>query len=202
MIQKMMKTKPFKRIGILGGSFNPAHAGHLHISLAALRRLNLDEVWWLVSPQNPMKSTKDMASYEERLQSARIAAKHPRVLVSNFEQTTGTQYSADTLRHLIETYRSDRFIWLMGADNLAQIHHWRDWETIFAMLPIAVFTRSGYDLRALTSKAAQKFARARVSESASQTLVDHEVPAWSHLAIRRHAASATAIRAKARMAEK
>ena len=134
-----------KRIGLLGGSFNPAHRGHRRISLAAMDALGLDEIWWLVSPGNPLKPAKGMASYEARLASAREQARGTRIKVSDFEARAGTRYTVDTLRALFRRCPGDRFIWLMGADTVAQFHHWRDWRTIASLVPIAVIPRSGYD---------------------------------------------------------
>src|SRR5262249_36585895 len=114
-------------IGLLGGSFNPAHAGHRHISEMALKRLGLDEVWWLVSPQNPRRRGGGMAPFAERRAGGRAAPPHPRIHVTGLEADLGTTYTAETLRRLTRRFPRDRFIWLMGADNLAQIHQWKDW---------------------------------------------------------------------------
>ena len=116
-----------RRIGLLGGSFNPAHAGHRYISTEALRRLDLDEVWWLVSPQNPLKSQSGMAPFSQRLSHAASVARHPRIRVSAIEAEMGTRYTADTLAMLVRRFPAARFVWLMGADNLMQIPKWRDW---------------------------------------------------------------------------
>ncbi len=189
-----MKYKSFKRIGLLGGSFNPAHEGHLHISKLALKILNLDEVWWLVSPQNPLKSKLNMAKYSDRLQFAKITAKHPRIIVSDFEKQSGISYSADTIARLTQKYNNHRFIWLMGADNLCQMHHWRDWQYIFNRLPIAVFARFGYNQRSFKSIAALKFSKNRINLNLANIAVDYQAPAWVFLPIRRNKISATIIR--------
>ncbi len=191
-----MKFRPVRKIGLLGGSFNPAHDGHRHISLAAMRRLDLDEVWWLVSPQNPLKSTDGMENIENRLKEAEKIAKHPRIVVTDLERQLGTSYTADTLNALVQNYRDCRFVWLMGADNLRQISHWKNWQNIFNTVPIAVFARSGYDLGALSGKAALRFKKDRVPEKASRSLVLTAAPAWTFLAIRRHPESATRIRSE------
>lgn len=133
------------RTGLLGGSFNPAHRGHRHISRAALDALGLDEIWWLVSPGNPLKAAKGMAPLPARLASARRAARGAPIRVTAIERAFGTVYTADTLARLLRRYPKRRFIWLMGADNLAQFHRWRDWRKIAASVPIAVATRPGYD---------------------------------------------------------
>jgi nicotinate-nucleotide adenylyltransferase len=134
------------RIGILGGSFNPAHSGHRAISLAAITALGLDEVWWLVSPGNPLKETSgDMAPFAARFASARAMARHAPIRASAIELKLGTRYTVDTVRALTRLYPNKRFIWLMGADNLAQFHQWRDWRRIALEVPIAVVARPGYD---------------------------------------------------------
>ncbi|MFN7609534.1 MAG: nicotinate-nucleotide adenylyltransferase, partial [bacterium] len=127
-----------KRVGLLGGSFNPAHAGHLHISREALKRLQLDEIWWLVAPQNPLKPRGDMAPYATRLASAQTMAADPRIRVRDIEANAGLYFTVDKLRYLTTRYRNMQFFWLMGADNLAQFHRWKAWRTIAAMVPILV----------------------------------------------------------------
>jgi len=184
------------RIGLLGGSFNPAHEGHRHISLLALKHLHLDELWWLVSPQNPLKSTNDMAPFAERLASARAMARHPRIRVSDMETRLHTRYTADTLHALRARFPQTRFVWLMGADNLAQIPHWERWTEIFQSVPIAVFDRATYSFRALAGKAAQRFAKQRIESRNAATLADHKAPAWVYFHARRHPASASSIRAR------
>ena len=184
------------RIGLLGGSFNPAHEGHRHISLLALKHLHLDELWWLVSPQNPLKSTNDMAPFAERLASARAMARHPRIRVSDIESRLHTRYTADTLHALRARFPQTRFVWLMGADNLAQIPRWERWTEIFQSVPIAVFDRATYSYRALAGKAAQRFAKKRIEGRNAATLADHKAPAWVYFHARRHPASASSIRAR------
>ncbi|MBM3952590.1 MAG: nicotinate-nucleotide adenylyltransferase [Rhodospirillales bacterium] len=185
-----------ERIGLLGGSFNPAHEGHLHISRQALARLRLDEVWWLVSPQNPLKPARGMTPLEARIRVARDIARHPRIRVSAIEAELGTVYTAETLKRLVARFPKIRFVWLMGADNLIQISRWRDWRSIFTTVPVAVFARPAYSLRALASVAARRFAKARISGTAAGALADMRPPAWAFLRIRLSAASATAIRAR------
>jgi nicotinate-nucleotide adenylyltransferase len=142
-----------RRIGLLGGSFNPAHAAHRRISLFALEALGLDEVWWLVSPGNPLKPAEGMAPFAARLASANAMARRSRVRPTAIEATLGTRYTADTLRKLVLRYPNDRFVWIMGADNLAQFDRWRDWRGIARTLPIAVVARPGYAGVACRSKA-------------------------------------------------
>ncbi len=134
--------------GLLGGSFNPAHRGHRALSLGALKHLGLDEVWWLVSPGNPLKPAKGMAPLAARVASARRMARRAPIRVTAIEAELGTRFTADTLAELIRRFPDRRFVWLMGADNLAQFHRWRDWRKIAAMVPIAVIARPGYDGRA------------------------------------------------------
>ena len=141
------------RTGLLGGSFNPAHKGHRRLSLGAAGRLGLDEVWWLVSPGNPLKQDKGMAPLPARLRSAQRAARRAPIRPTIIEQELGTRYTIDTLRALVRRHPRRRFIWLMGADNLAQFHHWRDWRKIARIVPIAVVTRPGYYGDALTAPA-------------------------------------------------
>ena len=149
----MLAAIAMKRIGLLGGSFNPAHRGHRRISLAAMEALGLDEVWWLVSPGNPLKPKAGMAPFEARLASARQQAKGTRIKVSDFEQQAGTRYTVDTMAALTRRYPDDRFIWLMGADTVAQFHQWRNWRELAATVPIAVIHRPGYDASARAARA-------------------------------------------------
>ncbi len=195
-----VKALPGRRIGLLGGSFNPAHDGHLHISREALKRLRLDEVWWLVSPQNPLKAKAGMAELAERVAAARDVADDKRIKVTDIETRLGTRYTIDTLRALQHRFPGVHFVWLMGADNLAQISRWRDWQEIFASLPIAVFDRPAYSLRALSSQAAIRFASRRVPAEHTATLATQQAPAWSFIRSRLNPASATAIRAGKRRA--
>ena len=183
-----------QRIGILGGSFNPAHRGHLDISLKALRQLGLDQVWWLVSPQNPLKPADGMAPFAERLAAARRLARNPRIRVTDLEQRLGSRYTAESLKLLRRRFPETRFVWLMGADNLAQIAQWRDWQQIFHLVPIAVFARPSYCFRALAAKAARRFARYRLTEGAGRRLATSEPPAWLFVHGRLNPISATEIR--------
>jgi nicotinate-nucleotide adenylyltransferase len=185
-----------RRIGLLGGSFNPAHAAHRQISLMALARLGLDEVWWLVSPQNPLKPAAGMASLPERLAEARRVARHPRIRVTGIEARLGTAYTADTITALKRRFPALNFIWLMGADNLIQIDRWQHWQRIFNAVPVAVFARPSYCFRALAAKAAHRFAKARVAESRARGLAGRQPPAWVFVHGRLNPLSASAIRAK------
>jgi nicotinate-nucleotide adenylyltransferase len=185
-----------RRVGLLGGSFNPAHGGHLHISREALKRLDLDEVWWLVSPQNPLKPRAGMAGLAERMAGARALARHPRIRVSDLERRLGTTYTADTLAALTRRFPRLRFVWLMGADNLLQISRWERWQNIFRLVPIAVFARPSYSLRGLSGPAARRYARRRVPLQHARQLADTDPPAWVFLPVRLDARSATDIRSR------
>jgi nicotinate-nucleotide adenylyltransferase len=189
------------RIGLLGGSFNPAHGGHRHLSMEAIRHLGLDGVWWLVSPQNPLKKTDGMAPLAKRMASARRTARHPKLMVTDLETRLGTVYTADTLRRLTRLFPHVRFVWLMGADNLIQISRWERWNEIFKAVPIAVFARPSYCLRALASVAAHRFDRFRIKERRGAQLADLNAPRWVFLHTRLHPASATRIRAAAALGQ-
>jgi nicotinate-nucleotide adenylyltransferase len=183
-----------RRIGLLGGSFNPAHGGHLHVSREALKRLRLHEVWWLVSPQNPLKPEAGMAPLEDRLAAARALAQGRRIRVTAIEARLGTRYTVDTVAALRQRCPGARFVLLIGADILSELPRWRRWLDLFASLPIAVFDRRPYSLRALSGLAARRFARFRVTERAAAALAGQDPPAWAFLHGRAHPASATAIR--------
>ena len=185
------------KIGLLGGSFNPAHEGHVHISLMGLKRLKLDEVWWLVSPQNPLKKADELASYDERLQSARsIAASHPHIRVLDLEQQQHLAYTIDTIRYLQKRFPHAHYVWLMGADNLAQFHRWRKWKTIAKRIPFAVFDRLPYANAALRKPAAAALSRFRLPASQASVLAQKNPPSWVFLPIPTHPASATDLRKK------
>ena len=186
---------PGMRVGLLGGSFNPAHAGHRHISLIALKRLQLDRVWWLVSSQNPLKPVEGMAPLADRLKSANATAAHPRILVSAIEQRLRTTYTRDTLAALQRRWPGVQFVWLMGADNLAQLPRWRDWNQIMRLMPMAVLDRPGSGIKALHGKAAQRYAAARQPLAYATFLASQPAPAWIFIPCRLHPASSTAIRA-------
>jgi len=160
-----------------------------------MARLGLDEIWWLVSPQNPLKSADQMMSQADRFRSAQEMAKHPAMRVTDLETELGTTYTAETLDRIISMYRRHQFVWLMGADNLIQIPKWKDWSKIFNTVPIAVFARPSYSASALAGAAAGRFARRRISESRARKISRHRAPAWAFIHCPLHAASATAIRA-------
>ncbi|MGE5476474.1 MAG: nicotinate-nucleotide adenylyltransferase [Bacteroidales bacterium] len=185
------------RIGLLGGSFNPAHQGHRHVAETALRLLGLDEVWLLVSPQNPLKPQAGMAPLAQRLASAEgVAGGHPRMRATDIETALGTQFTVDTIAVLRARFPRVRFVWLMGADNLAQISRWARWIRIFRAVPVAILARSPYSQRALAAVAARRLSRFRLGDRAARGLGNRQPPAWVFLHTRLHPASATAIRAR------
>ncbi|WP_231592491.1 nicotinate-nucleotide adenylyltransferase [Pelagovum pacificum] len=181
-------------IGLLGGSFDPPHEGHVHISRTALRRFGLDQVWWLVSPGNPLKA-KGPAPLERRLAASREIMRHPSVQVTDLEARLGTRYTAETLERLRALYPGVRFVWLMGADNLAQLHRWQDWEEIMLSVPVGVLARPGQRISARMSKAARIYRETRLPARASHLLGRAEAPTWCFVNLQMSGASSTEIRA-------
>jgi ribosome silencing factor RsfS/YbeB/iojap/nicotinate (nicotinamide) nucleotide adenylyltransferase len=184
-----------RRIGLLGGSFNPAHEGHRHISLEALKRLALDEVWWLVSPQNPLKSDDGMEPLATRVARAKQVAHHPHIRVEAPELLLGTRYTLDTVHELKRFYPHAHFVWLMGADILPQLVRWLAWRELFAAIPIAAFARPGWSYAALQSAAPRAFARYRLDAGQARRLATATAPAWCFIPSRLDSHSGTAIRA-------
>jgi nicotinate-nucleotide adenylyltransferase len=182
-------------IGLLGGSFDPAHEGHVAITRAALRRFGLDRVWWLVSPGNPLKAHQP-APMAERVAMASRLIRHPRVIVTDLEARLGTRYTAETLRRLTRLYPGVRFVWLMGADNLAQFHRWEDWQGIARMAALGVLARPGQQMAALNSPAARALAPARLPQSAAACLGLARRPAWCFMTLPMVATSSSDIRAR------
>ena len=182
------------RVGLLGGSFNPAHAGHLHVARSALRALGLDQVWLLVSPGNPLKPRAGMAAPAARLAGAQSVADGRRVVATDIEAHLGTRFTLDTLRALRRRFPRVRFVWLMGADNLAQLPRWRRWMDIARMVPFAVLPRPTYTRPALASQAARRLAHARHPARRGLGLADLAAPAWVVLGGRQNTLSATALR--------
>ena len=172
---------PGQIIGLLGGSFNPPHAAHRMISEIALKRVGLDKVWWIVSPGNPLKRRSDTAALTDRLAWCRSVAKNPHIVVTDFEKDLGTPYTAATLAYLKTHSPLVRFVWIMGADNLATFDRWLRWREIFTMVPIVVVDRPGWRLKAQASKAARAFAGARIPESEARGLGLRPPPAWTFL---------------------
>ncbi len=181
----MLRIPPVdgQRIGLFGGSFNPPHVGHLAVSLEALKRLQLDWVWWMVSPQNPLKDPLESGDFAERFASAAQLARHPRLIVTDVERQLGTRTTAQGFRRLAPIFERGRFVWIMGADSFAGLHRWNDWREIPATLPLAVFDRPGWSLRALSCPAAQLHADRRIDPYDAACLCDVVAPAWSFISI-------------------
>jgi len=205
MLRKTMATKRplppngdrrHRKVGLLGGSFNPAHNGHRYISLEAIKALGLDEVWWLVSPQNPLKAGQGMLSLPERVRGAQEIANHPHIRVTDIESRLGMRFTADTLGALKIRFPNLQFVWLMGADNLVQIPKLNRWTSIFNTLPIAVLDRKPYTYQALNGKAASRFTRSQKPSHRAHGLVGSKAPSWVFISCRCHPASATDIRQK------
>jgi len=184
------------RIGLLGGSFNPAHAGHRRISLEAMRALGLDEVWWLVSPGNPLKKdAQDMAAFDARLAKAAVMARRARIRASDFERREGTCFTVDTVRRLKHRHSRDRFIWLLGSDTVPNFHLWRDWRGLAREVPIAVIRRPGYDSAAHAARAMGWLSRFVHPSSQAKQWTEWSAPAIIFLRLPPDPTSATAIRA-------
>jgi nicotinate-nucleotide adenylyltransferase len=184
-----------KRVGLLGGSFNPAHRGHRRISLAAIDALGLDEVWWLVSPANPLKPAKGMAPFEARLESARRMARRAPIRVSDFEARARTRFTIDTLGALLARYPRHDFLWLMGSDTVAQFHQWKSWRNIARRVPIAVIARPGYDGAARAARAMGWLRRFVRPSSHARKWTEWSAPAILLLRLPPDPTSATALRA-------
>ncbi len=184
------------RVGLFGGSFNPAHEGHAHVAETAMRRLELDRVIWLVSPQNPLKSSHETRPLAERVAGARRWARGSGMIVSDAETRMGSRYTIDTLRVLRARHPGVKFVWVMGADSLATFHRWRGWTQIMREVPVAVISRPWIALKARTAPAARRFAFARWPASAAARLPDATAPAWVYLTGPLNFASSTAMRAR------
>jgi nicotinate-nucleotide adenylyltransferase len=182
-------------VGLFGGSFDPPHAGHVHISREALKRFELDRVWWLVSPGNPMKA-EGPAKLDRRLAAARALVSHPRIQVTDLEARLDTRYTAETLKQLFRLYPGVRFVWLMGADNLAELHRWQHWNWIMQNIPVGVLARPGQSISARTSKAAQIYRRFRLPSTSAGKLADSAPPSWCFLNVPMIDMSSTDIRAR------
>jgi len=185
---------PGQVIGLLGGSFDPAHEGHAHITREALKRFGLDRVWWLVSPGNPLKA-QGPAPLAQRMERARQVMQHPRVDVTDVEAQLGTRFTAQTIAALRARHPGVRFVWLMGADNLAQLHLWQDWQQIVETVPIGVMARPGQRISARMSRAAALYAKYRIPGRQSQLLGCADAPAWCFVNVPMTDVSSTAIRA-------
>jgi nicotinate-nucleotide adenylyltransferase len=193
----MLKLPPFgqgQRIGLFGGSFNPAHAGHRMVALYAIKRLKLDWVWWLVSPQNPLKDTKETGEYSARFAHTKRVANHPRFKVTDLEKQIHSRNTAQTLSALKQAMTKAHFVWIMGADSFADLDRWHDWNHIVETLPIAVLARPGYSVRALGGQAAIRYRNHRISNEQSGLLATRKSPAWVFISMPLRSESSTAIR--------
>lgn len=168
---------PGQRVALFGGSFDPPHAGHRQVAEAALKTLALDYVWWLVAPQNPLK-TRKAGAMADRLAATQALAAHPKFIVSDEESRLGTRYAVDTVRALQARHHGVHFVWLIGADNLAELHRWKDWQALMHAVPLAVYPRPGATLKAMAGPAAQHFAAARWPAAEAKNLAVHPAPAW------------------------
>jgi nicotinate-nucleotide adenylyltransferase len=184
-------------VGLFGGSFNPPHPGHELVAEIAMRRLGLDQLWWMVTPGNPLKTTANLAPLAERLARSQTLARDPRIKVTAFEKKLGESFTANTLTYVKARNPQVHFIWVMGADNLSSFHHWQKWRQIARTFPIAVVDRPGSTLAYLSSKMARTFGYARVDEDDAGVLWQKKAPAWTFIHGPRSPLSSTAIRAAA-----
>ncbi|MDQ0314627.1 nicotinate-nucleotide adenylyltransferase [Amorphus orientalis] len=186
-----------QRIALFGGTFNPPHKGHRHVALTGLARLGVDQVWWLVTPGNPLKSHDGLTSLEDRVKATRAFADHPRMVVTAFEANYNFRYTADTIAFVCRRFPSVRFVWLMGADNLATLHRWQKWRDILRLVPVAVVDRPGASMAVMSSPASRAFGGARVPESQAAALPGSAPPAWTFLHVPLDPTSSTAMRNQA-----
>ena len=191
---KMPHVETGLRVGLFGGSFNPPHEGHRLVAEIALRRLNLDQLWWMVTPGNPLKDRRELASLAERLAMSEVLARDPRIKVTAFEAAFSIRFSAETIALVRARNPGVRFVWIMGADSLAGFHRWQKWQAIARSLPIAVIDRPGSTLSYLSAKMAKTFSDARVDEDDARALPLMRPPAWPFIHGPRSSLSSTAIR--------
>ncbi|MDG1431828.1 MAG: nicotinate-nucleotide adenylyltransferase [Paracoccaceae bacterium] len=194
MRYKLPYARAGQVVGLLGGSFDPPHEGHAHITREALKRFKLDQVWWLVSPGNPLKR-RGPAPMDQRLKAAQSLIDHPKVKITDLEKQLGSPFTAQTVQHLKRLYPDVHFVWLMGADNLAQFHQWQDWQTIVENVPIAVIARAGQRLGARRSVMARTYRQFRLTGAKTRLLSRHAAPAWAYQNVPLVNLSSTAIRA-------
>jgi nicotinate-nucleotide adenylyltransferase len=193
----MLKLPPFgrgQRIGLFGGSFNPAHQGHVEVALFALKCLQLDTVWWLVSPQNPLKDSKETDDYSKRLAATKSIADHPRFVVTDLEQQIASRNTVQTLISLSTALKSAHFVWIMGADSFRDLHRWRNWTKIARLVPMAVLARPGYAMRGLSGHSAVRFTKYRLPNERAGKLATCRPPAWVFISMPLRNESSTAIR--------
>jgi nicotinate-nucleotide adenylyltransferase len=184
------------RIGLFGGTFDPPHEAHLNACLLGMKRLELDRVWWIVTPANPLKDTRGLAPLDRRIRAIKAFTQHPRINVTGFEATIGTRYTFDTVAFLVRRCPGVRFVWIMGADNLRSFHRWQKWRGIANLVPIAVVDRLGPSLYASAGVAGQALAKWRLPESAAKSLAGRRPPAWIYLHGLKSPLSSTALRRK------
>ncbi len=190
------------RIGLFGGTFDPPHEAHLAACLLAMKRLRLDQVWWLVTPGNPLKDARGLAPLADRIAAARALARHPRIVVTGLEAAVGVSYTYDVVRYLTGRCRDVRFVWIMGADNLRSFHRWQRWRDIADRVPIVVVDRAGPSLYAAAGPAGHALGGARLPESAAMSLPSRRPPAWVLLHGLKSPLSSTALRAARRSHER
>ncbi|RCL03406.1 MAG: nicotinate-nucleotide adenylyltransferase [Candidatus Tokpelaia sp. JSC161] len=183
-------------IGLFGGSFNPPHEGHALVAYTALRRLKLDRIWWMVTPQNPLKNSNILAPLEKRLAASKTLVYNPRICITGFEQEIQTRYSAETIQSILKYNTGVHFIWIMGADNLATFHHWQEWRKIVHSLPIAIVDRPGFTKAEQSSKMARTFADFRIQENLAALLSSKVAPVWTFIHGHRSSQSSTTLREK------
>jgi nicotinate-nucleotide adenylyltransferase len=193
---RLPRTEPGLKVGLFGGTFNPPHDGHKLVSSIALARLGLDQVWWLVTPGNPLKENGGLPPLEDRMAAARRLADHPRIVVTGVEAQIGTRYTYDTIKYLTERCPRVSFVWIMGADNLASFDRWQHWRDIAALVPIAVIDRPGSTLKAVHSPAGAWLSRHRIDESDSKLLAGAKPPRFVFIHAKRSDLSSTELRHK------
>lgn len=195
---KVPHAEPGNRIGLFGGSFNPPHSGHRLVAKTVLNRLALDQIWWLVTPGNPLKARTELAPLNQRLHLTRNIAVHPRMRVTACELAFGSAYTARTVEMLRMRRPGLRFVWVMGADNLSGFHHWRDWRSIVEQIPIAIVNRPGATLSALSAPMAIAYGKQRIKEDDAALLPDLSPPVWTFLHAPLDSASSTDLRRSSR----
>ncbi|AQX20948.1 nicotinate-nucleotide adenylyltransferase [Bartonella sp. CDC_skunk] len=168
-------------VGLFGGSFNPPHAGHLLVAKTAILRLRLNQLWWMITPGNPLKDCIQLPSLHKRMQLSSEFLNHPKIRVTGFEKTIGSKISVDTISYILKRYRRVHFVWVMGADNLATFHYWHRWRDIMSMIPVAIIDRPLARMSALSSPMARTYCYSRVDERVSTLLPFMAPPAWIYL---------------------
>ena len=191
-----LDTNKGQKIALLGGSFNPAHSGHVQISEIALKKLNLDYVWWLVSPRNPIKNYENLIPIEQRIEKAKNIISNKKILVTDIERKINTKYTIDTLKYLTTRYGERKFVWLMGADNLTNFHLWKSWKEIAKIIPIVIIDRPESSLKSLASLAANYLRQYRLDEADSNYLIHKKLPAWIFIHDQLNGISSTEVRNK------